>query len=208
MLAVCLVACSPSEGSTPIQAATADIPVVPPSVSGAPVASATPSSVPTTAPLRFVWTGFHFEFGTTLMEVDGREVTEVFTEHRPAIDGTERYTEVFHHRARYRLTGTEASRLRGSLASDAFWALDARYINHTIDDGTTQTFTVTLGSRSKEVYCYHQWPEPVLKLRRTIRDIQKAHAAERRVAPEIDDEQAAAAVKRAEAAAKAAGRTD
>lgn len=207
LIALGLTACSSNGGSAPIQPATADIPAVALTASGAPVASSSAKPLPTTAPLRFVWTDFHFEVGTSVMEVDGAQVTEIFSDHRMKVDAKgERYTEVFHRRARYPLSKREASRLRGALSADAFWTLEARYMHPGIEDGTTQTFTVALGDRAKDVYCYHQWPAPVAEVRGIIGDIRKAHESERKASPEVDHDVLEEAEARATAAAKRAGR--
>ncbi len=206
-LALGLSACSSSGGSAPILPATADIPPVSPTASGVPAPTSTVSPIPTTAPLRFVWTDFHFEVGTSVMEVEGGQVTETFSDHRMKVDAKgEPYSELFHRRATYALTTAEATRLRGALTADAFWALDDRYMHPGIEDGTTQTFTVSVGDRSKDVYCYHQWPEPVAEVKRVIRDVREAHEAERKAAPEVDHHDVEAAEHRANEAAKRAGR--
>lgn len=208
LIALGLVACSSNGGSTPIQPATADIPAVSPTASGVAVPSSSAEPVPDAAPLRFVWTDFHFEMGTSVMEVEGPQVTETFSDHRMKTDAKgERYSQLFHCRASYRLTKGEASRLRAALTSDAFWALEPKYMHPGIDDGTTQTFTVALGDRKKDVYCYHQWPPPVADVRGIVRDIRKAHETERKASPEVDHREVEAAKERAKAAAKRAGRT-
>lgn len=207
LMVVALAACSSGGGSAPIQPATADIPKVSPTASAAPVASSTASPRPSEAPLRFVWTDFHFEVGTSVMEVDETQVIEVFSDHRMKVDAKgQRYTELFHRRASYVLSAAEAARLRGALTADAFWALDARYMHPGIEDGTTQTFTVSVGDRKKDVYCYHQWPEPVAEVKRVLRDVREAHEAERKAAPEVGPEDVERAEQRANEAAKRAGR--
>lgn len=206
-MVVALAACSSGGGSAPIQPATADIPKVSPTASGAPVASSPASPLPAAAPLRFVWTDFHFEAGTSVMEIEGNRVIETFSDRRMKVGAKgEQYSELFHRRASYALSAVEAAQLRGALTADAFWALEARYMHPGIEDGVTQTFTVSVGDRTKDVYCYHQWPEPVVEVKRVLREVREAHEAERTTAPEVGPEDVERAEQRANEAAKRAGR--
>jgi len=127
--------------------------------------------------MRFTWTDFHFEFfEPAVMEVEGRQVRELFPDSRQKTHEGEPVTEIFFRLATYSLSADEAQALRDVLSSDAFWTLDDRYLNRDIEDGTTQTFTVSFGtSDPKSVHCYQQWPPPVAKIRAIIGDIRKAH---------------------------------
>ena len=93
---------------------------------------------------------------------------------------------MFHRLAEYQLSEAEATELRAALTSPESLSLDGRYIAPDISDGTTQTFTVLAGDHKQDVYCYHQWPAPVTRIREQLRAIQTAHAEERSAAPEVD----------------------
>lgn len=139
--------------------------------------------------MRFTWTDFHFEFfDTAVMEVEGKNVRELFPDARQKMDRGQPVTEIFFRLARYELSDDEADRLKGALSSDAFWSLKKSYIDPSIEDGTTQTFSVSFGGADpKHVECYQRWPPPVQKVREIIGAIRTAHAGVRDAAAEADE---------------------
>lgn len=163
------------------------------------VAPSTPAAAPRTGPMRFTWTDFHFEFfDTAVMEVEDGKVTELFPDARQKMHRGQPVTAIFFRLARYELSDDEAKALREALSSDAFWALKDRYINREIEDGTTQTFSVSFGSSDpKRVECYQEWPAPVQRVREVIGAIRSAHADVREKAEEADEKTAKAMRARA-----------
>lgn len=152
----------------------------------APVVSTAPAEPDEiTGPLRFVWTHFHFEMGgTAVLEIRDRSVRDLFPDSRQARHEGERVTEMFFRLATYELSADEAAALRDAVTSREFLALEPRHVNSDIKDGATQTFTVSIGDHEQHVYCYQQWPPPIVRVKEQIRAIQDAHRSERESAPE------------------------
>lgn len=185
-------------------------PTTPPAADAAPVASkpaaAPPHDTPEDGPIEFTWTDFHFEMGMAVLLVEGDRVRDLYVDSRRETHEGEPVTVMFHRLATYRLTEDEATALHGAATSPEFLALEHRFVHPDIEDGTTQTFSVVAGGRTQFIYCYQQWPPPVAEVKTHIRDIQTAHAAERKTALEAQQAEIDALIDLADARAKAAGR--
>ena len=197
---VLALGCTPATPDAPepeVPAAVVPEAVVPEAVgtqtadetSMAPAARPQPKEI--SGPLHFVWTDFHFEMGdSAVLEVRDRAVRElVFDTRWGRIEG-ERVIFTFFRMAEYELDGAEAAALRHALTSSDFVALDASYSDPTIEDGTTQTFTVLAGDHRQTVHCYQRYPGPIVIVRQQIRAIQAAHAKQRDRARKAKDEDA------------------
>lgn len=157
---------------------------------------------------RFVWTDFHFEMGgTQVFDVSGRRVRDLFHDSRKTTIQGQPAIQMFFRLAEYDLTDAELASLERAVAAPSYWALQPRYEEPDIEDGSTQTFTVWLDTGKKDVVCYHQWPEPVRAMRDLVAAIQKGHEAERKAAAEVDPKVAEQIRSEAAAAGRAAGRT-
>lgn len=127
---------------------------------------------------RFSFQSWNWESGvTTTFSCDASGRVTYFFEEREMVerDGR-RVSQPYRRVARFTATGDEVRGLREAIANNSFFELNDEYIDPDIRDGSTPTFSATVGDTSKNVRCSNLFPDEVIAIRTYVYErILNAH---------------------------------
>ncbi len=89
---------------------------------------------------------------------------------RIILDGGHEAFQSYRKIATFELSRDELGSLRRTIADERFFALDDRYVDEDVADGTSVSYTVQVGSTTKRVYCSNASTPAIIAISRFVHE--------------------------------------